>query len=96
MVGATGPAESNWSIPRGDYTVARGALADNHLPVGVGAIPRMFKAQLSDGEQIQCDDYEVEDNGVELYDDSGEFIAFVPYGHLLYVGRVGENDQMVW
>jgi len=56
----------------------------------------MFKAQISDGEQIECDDYEVGESGVELYDGEGEFIAFVPFAHLLYVGNITDDGQMVW
>lgn len=56
----------------------------------------MFKAQISDGEQIQCEDYEVGDHGVELYDEEGEFMAFVPFTHLLYVGNIEDDGQMVW
>lgn len=56
----------------------------------------MFKAQISDGEQIECDEYEVGDHGVELYDEDGEFMAFVPFTHLLYVGSVEKDGQTVW
>ena len=56
----------------------------------------MYKAQISDGEQIECEEYEVGDNGVELYDGNGEFIAFFPFSHLLYVGTVTDDGQMVW
>ena len=56
----------------------------------------MYKAQISDGEQIECEDYEVGDHGVELYDGSGDFIAFVPFAHLLYVGTITDDGQMVW
>ena len=56
----------------------------------------MYKAQISDGEQIECEEYEVRESGVELFDQNGEFIAFVPFTHLLYVGRVTDNGQMVW
>lgn len=56
----------------------------------------MYKAQISDGEQIECEEYEVGDSGVELYDGDGEFIAFVPFPHLLYVGSVTDDGQMVW
>ncbi|WP_192498477.1 hypothetical protein [Halorussus halophilus] len=56
----------------------------------------MYKAQISDGEQIECADYETDNTGATLYDEEGNFIAFVPYTHLLYVGRVTEDGQMVW
>ena len=55
-----------------------------------------FKTQISDGEQIPCEDYEVGDRGVERYDEAGNFVAFVPFAHLLYVGALDENDQTVW
>lgn len=56
----------------------------------------MYKAQISDGEQIECADYEVGEQGVELYDEDDEFMAFVPFGHLVYVGNVDERSQTVW
>ena len=56
----------------------------------------MYKAQISDGEQIECAEYEKDDTGATLYDDDGEFIAYVPYAHLLYVGRIEADGQMVW
>ena len=56
----------------------------------------MYKAQLSDGEQIGCSEYDKQDQGVELYDGDGEFLAFVPYANLLWVGQVEEDGQTVW
>lgn len=56
----------------------------------------MYKAQISDGEQIACGEYETDEAGATLYDDAGEFIAFVPYTHLLYIGRVEDDGQTVW
>jgi hypothetical protein len=56
----------------------------------------MYKAQLSDGEQIECAEYEKGDYGVELYDGSGDFLAFVPFTHLLWVGRVNDDGQVLW
>jgi hypothetical protein len=56
----------------------------------------MFKAQITDGEQIECEEYETGESGVELFDENDEFIAFVPYAHLIYVGSVTEGGQMVW
>lgn len=56
----------------------------------------MYKAQISDGEQIECDEYEVGENGVDLYDEDDDFIAFVPYTHLMYVGRITDDGAMVW
>lgn len=47
----------------------------------------MHKAHISDGEQIECETYEVGNNGVKLYDLGGDVIAFVPFAHLLYVRR---------
>ncbi|GAB3668557.1 hypothetical protein [Halopiger thermotolerans] len=43
----------------------------------------MYQALIQSGD-IDCDDYEHTDHGVELYED-GEFIAFVPYENLLAV-----------
>jgi hypothetical protein len=31
-----------------------------------------------------------------LFGEDGEFIAFVPFAHLLYVGTVTDDGQMVW
>ncbi|WP_266075487.1 hypothetical protein [Haladaptatus caseinilyticus] len=56
----------------------------------------MYKAQLSDGEQIRCDDYEMEEVGVRLFDEDGDFLAFVPFAHLLWVGRVDEAGRTLW
>ncbi|WP_255171672.1 hypothetical protein [Natrononativus amylolyticus] len=41
----------------------------------------MFRAILPEG-QIVCDRYEHEEEGLELYNDADEFIAFVPYSNL--------------
>jgi hypothetical protein len=41
----------------------------------------MFRAILPEG-QINCDRYEQTDDGLELYNDDDEFIAFVPYSNL--------------
>ena len=43
--------------------------------------PGMYRAILPEG-QIQCDRYEQTDDGVELYDEDDEFLAFVPYANL--------------
>lgn len=40
----------------------------------------MFRAQISDGEQIECAEYEIEGPGVRLFDEDGDFLAFVPRG----------------
>jgi hypothetical protein len=63
--------------------------------VGVGTTVQMYKAQISDDEQIECEEYEVGDNGIELYDESGDCIAFVPFAHLLYVGTLTDDGQIV-
>ncbi|MCU4924908.1 hypothetical protein OB905_02770 [Halobacteria archaeon AArc-dxtr1] len=41
----------------------------------------MFRAILPEG-QIICERYERSEEGLELYDESDAFIAFVPYGNL--------------
>jgi hypothetical protein len=41
----------------------------------------VFRAILPNG-QIECDDYDHGERGVELYDDAGELRAFVPYENL--------------
>lgn len=41
----------------------------------------MYRAILPNG-QLECDDYDRGDNGVDLYDDEGELLAFVPYANL--------------
>ncbi|MFC4551319.1 MULTISPECIES: hypothetical protein [Halorussus] len=56
----------------------------------------MYKAQLTDGEQIECEEYERQDAGIELYDGSGEFLAFVPYPNLLWVGNVDDDGKTRW
>ncbi len=55
-----------------------------------------YKAQISDGEQIPCADYEMEEVGVRLFDADGEFLAFVPYAHLLWVGQIDDAGRTVW
>ncbi|GAA0246871.1 hypothetical protein ACFFQF_05765 [Haladaptatus pallidirubidus] len=55
-----------------------------------------FKAQISDGEQIECDDYEIEEVGVRLFDEDGDLLAFVPFTHLLWVGRVDDAGRTLW
>lgn len=56
----------------------------------------MYRAQLSDGEQIDCAEYELDDRGVTLSSDDGEFLAFVPYANLLWVGAVTDDDRTRW
>ncbi|MFP8888755.1 hypothetical protein ACLI4U_03165 [Natrialbaceae archaeon A-CW2] len=41
----------------------------------------MYRAILPEG-QILCDRYEHVETGLELYDESDQFIAFVPYSNL--------------
>lgn len=41
----------------------------------------MFRAILPEG-QIICEQYDRNDEGVELYDEDEQFIAFVPYTNL--------------
>lgn len=41
----------------------------------------MYRAILPEG-QIQCESYDHVADGIELYDDDGAFIAFVPYANL--------------
>ena len=42
----------------------------------------MYRAILPTGD-IACEDYERQDDGVELYTDDGTMIAFVPYTNLV-------------
>ncbi|WIV67051.1 hypothetical protein [Natrialbaceae archaeon AArc-T1-2] len=41
----------------------------------------MFRAILPEG-QIICERYDRAENGIELYDEDDEFVAFVPYNNL--------------
>lgn len=41
----------------------------------------MFRVILPEGE-LECDRYDREDQGVMLYNDAGDMIAFVPYSNL--------------
>lgn len=41
----------------------------------------MFRAILPEGE-LECDRYEREDEGVSLFNDEGDLLAFVPYNNL--------------
>jgi hypothetical protein len=41
----------------------------------------MYRAILPNG-QLEADDYDRTENGVELYDDDGGLLAFVPYENL--------------
>ncbi|WP_202935165.1 hypothetical protein [Halorussus amylolyticus] len=56
----------------------------------------MFRAQLSDGEQIDCTDYEFGERGVTLSDADDDFLAFVPYNHLLWLGMVDDDGRTKW
>lgn len=42
----------------------------------------MYRAILPTGD-IACVDYDRQDDGVEIYNDDGETIAFVPYHNLV-------------
>ncbi|MFC6724966.1 hypothetical protein ACFQE1_11400 [Halobium palmae] len=48
----------------------------------------MIRAIIPDG-MIECDDYNHGEHGVDLYDESGELIAFVPYANLLALMNEG-------
>ncbi|PCR89139.1 hypothetical protein [Natrinema ejinorense] len=55
----------------------------------------MFRVILPEG-LIDCDRYEYVDNGVELYDEADEFIAFVPYATLQAIvdaDREGDDTE---
>ncbi|NUB93889.1 hypothetical protein HTZ84_21350 [Haloterrigena sp. SYSU A558-1] len=54
----------------------------------------MYRAILPEG-QIQCERYDHVDDGVELYDEDDEFIAFVPYANLHALADEGlyEEDE---
>ncbi|WP_255197966.1 hypothetical protein [Halorarius litoreus] len=41
----------------------------------------MYRAILPNG-QLECHEYERDDEGVTLYSESGELLAFVPYASL--------------
>lgn len=41
----------------------------------------MYKAILPEG-QIVCERYDRKENGIELYNESDQFIAFVPFSNL--------------
>lgn len=42
----------------------------------------MYRAHFTDGD-IQCDNYEETDHGIDLYNEDDEFLGFVPYTSLL-------------
>ncbi len=54
----------------------------------------MYRAILPNG-QLECDDYEHGDRGVELYDADDELLAFVPYQNLeaILTGRAYDSDE---
>lgn len=57
----------------------------------------MFRAILPEG-QIVCDRYEHGEEGLELYNGSEEFIAFVPYENLhalLNEDVYSENERSI-
>ena len=74
---ATGSA--NWfpSPERyaGETHTAETHTAARELPV------RMYRAILPNG-QLEAEEYEHVENGVELYDEDHEMLAFVPYANL--------------
>ena len=41
-----------------------------------------YRAIVADGD-IQRDDYELTDHGVDCLSDDGEFVAFIPYSSLV-------------
>lgn len=41
----------------------------------------MFRAILSESE-LHCADYQLGPHGVDLYNDDGDFVAFVPFQNL--------------
>ena len=41
----------------------------------------MYQVLFPEG-QIECHRYQDVENGIELYDDAEEFVAFVPYSNL--------------
>ncbi|WP_254862657.1 hypothetical protein [Halovivax gelatinilyticus] len=54
----------------------------------------MYRAILPEG-QIVCERYEHGEKGIDLFDDSDEFLAFVPYATLnaLIDESVYESDE---
>lgn len=61
----------------------------------------MFRAILPEG-QIDCEHYDHIENGIELYDDDDEFIAFIPYANLhaiadqdLYTSSRGDEERSI-
>lgn len=57
----------------------------------------MFRAILPEG-QIVCERYEHDGEGIELYDEDDQFIAFVPYSNLHAVldeDVYGEDERSI-
>lgn len=54
----------------------------------------MYRAILPNG-QLKCADYERGEDGVDLYDEDGEPLAFVPYTNLeaLLTERAYDQDE---
>jgi hypothetical protein len=54
----------------------------------------MYRAILPNG-QLEASEYERIENGVELYDEAGELLAFVPYANLeaLLTERAYAGDE---
>lgn len=46
--------------------------------------PNMLRAILPDAD-MECEDFEHGESGVDLYDENGDMIAFVPYGSLIAI-----------
>ncbi len=44
----------------------------------------MYRVVLADGE-LKCDRYEMGPHGIDLFDEDGEMVAFVPYETLIAV-----------
>ena len=49
-----------------------------------GQVTRMYRAILPNGD-IACASYERQDEGVEVYTEAGETLAFIPYTNLVAV-----------
>lgn len=54
----------------------------------------MFRAILPNG-QLECEDYDKLESGIELYDGEGELLAFVPYANLeaLLTEKAFDTDE---
>lgn len=54
----------------------------------------MYRAILPNGK-LECANYELTEQGVDLYDEEGEMLAFVPYANLeaLLSERAFDTDE---